>query len=82
MNTSDLLALCDSFAHHRGITHWRVSILVGCGGGFFERLRVGGGCTLKTAARVMQWFSDNWPDDLPWPADIPRPPKSKKKDAA
>ena len=23
--------------------------------------------------RVTEWFSDNWPTDLPWPSDIPRP---------
>ncbi|WP_157091517.1 hypothetical protein [Methylobacterium nodulans] len=26
--------------------------------------------------RAMQFFSDHWPDNLPWPDDIRRPPKS------
>ncbi|MEP4986287.1 MAG: hypothetical protein ABJV68_01095 [Paracoccaceae bacterium] len=46
----------------------------------FERLRGGKGCTIQTAQRAMVWFSENWPADLEWPADIPRP--RKKKDAA
>lgn len=81
MNTADLIALCDVYAAHRGVSHWRVAVLAGCGGGFFQRLRGGGGCTLRTAHRLLQWFSDNWPEDLPWPADTPRPPKAKKEAA-
>ncbi|MDT8856484.1 hypothetical protein RNZ50_15930 [Paracoccaceae bacterium Fryx2] len=45
--------------------------------GFMAHLKIGGGCTLKTAARVMAWFSDNWPSDLEWPRHIPRPNATK-----
>jgi len=24
--------------------------------------------------RTLQWFSDNWPAEVEWPADIARPP--------
>ena len=39
----------------------------------FQRLAEGCSCTLRTYKRVTQWFSNNWPVDLDWPADIPRP---------
>lgn len=76
-----LLALCDTFAGHMNVSHWRVSFLARGDGQFFNRLQRGKGCTVKTAASVVPWFSDNWPADLAWPADIPRPAQSKKKAA-
>lgn len=29
--------------------------------------------TLQTADAALRWFSANWPADLAWPSDIPRP---------
>ncbi len=51
-------------------------------GKIFTRWGHGGSCTLPTSERFLQWFSDNWPDDLGWPSDIPRPPKSQPQEAA
>ena len=48
---------------------------------FFSRLRKGLGCSVTSYNKMMQWLSDNWPEDLEWPADIPRP-KPTKKEAA
>ena len=30
----------------------------------------------------MQWFSDHWPADAPWPQDIPRPAPTPDSPAA
>ena len=68
-----LIELASSYGLHMGVSHWRVAFLVRGDGQFFHRLRQGKGCTVRTAARVTQWFSDHWPTDLAWPADIPRP---------
>lgn len=76
-----LVEMADAYAGHKNLTHWRVSYLVRGDGGFFDRLSKGGGCTLKTASKVSQWFSDNWPHDLDWPADIPRPNPTEKEAA-
>ena len=73
-----LLTLANLYGAHIGLSHWRVSFLVRKDGQFFKRLDGGASCTLKTAAAVLQWFSDNWPDDLAWPKDIARPAKSKR----
>lgn len=76
-----LISLADLYSQHRNLTHWRVSFLVRGDGSFFDRLKKGGGCTLKTAQKVTQWFSDHWPDsELDWPTEIPRP--TPKKEAA
>lgn len=72
-----LISLCTAFAAHMNLSHWRVSFLARGDGQFFKRLTEGKGCTLRTAAQVIQWFSDHWPTDLEWPRDIPRPRKKK-----
>ncbi|MDF3420188.1 hypothetical protein HKX23_17705 [Sulfitobacter sp. KE29] len=68
------------YSCHSGLSLATVSTYAANDGKFFRRLDEGAGCTLKTAERVVEWFAANWPDDLEWPRDIPRP--SKKKDAA
>lgn len=41
---------------------------------YFARIATGQGFTIRTYDKVMEWLSDNWPDDkVEWPADIPRP---------
>lgn len=76
---TQMVALCDAYAAHLNITHWRVSYLARGDGQFFNRLRQGAGCTTRTAKGVFDWFSANWPADLEWPPSIPRP---KTKEAA
>jgi hypothetical protein len=68
-----LIRLCKALSTHVGRSHWRVSFLITGNGQFFQRLEAGKTCTFKTAHRVMQAFSDQWPQDLEWPSDIPRP---------
>lgn len=80
--TEQITELGDGFAQHRGLSHWRVSFLIRGDGQFLSRLKDGKGCTIRTAETVMKWFSDNWPEDLEWPADIPRPEKSKARKSA
>lgn len=78
---TQLTTLCDAYASHMNLSHWRVSFLARGDGQFFKRLKDGCSCTVKTASAIFQWFADNWPSDLEWPRDIPRPPKSKKEAA-
>lgn len=39
----------------------------------FKRIREQKGCTVDTAVTAFDWFAANWPGDLEWPRDIPRP---------
>jgi len=40
------------------------------------RLRSGGGITDRRYVAIVQWFSDHWPEDAPWPDGIHRPSPS------
>ncbi|MEO1472786.1 MAG: hypothetical protein AAFS03_02425 [Pseudomonadota bacterium] len=86
VDPNHLIRLCDAYAEHTGLSHWRISAKArdpenGKGdGGFFKRLRTkvrrnGQPATVEvtTYNSVMQWFWDNWPKDLPWPEEIDRP---------
>lgn len=75
-----LTTLAEMLAAHQGVTHFAISMRALGKGDFFLKLLAGGDCRTATAARVLAWFADNWPADLEWPADIPRP--SQKKEVA
>lgn len=75
-----LVVLCDALSTHQGVTHWAVSMRALGKGDFFARLKSGAqqGCKTQTAERLSKWFSENWPDDLAWPNEVPRPVSLKK----
>lgn len=76
-----LLTLSDTFARHAGITHWAVSMRLLGRGDFFQKLWLPNrDLRMGTYERLLAAFSSCWPEDLEWPADVPRP--SIKKDAA
>ena len=81
MKTEHLLHLASSLSSHSGLKQTTIGAYAANDGKFFGRLASGSSCTLRTATTVMQWFADNWPEDLQWPTDIPRPPRSKKEAA-
>jgi hypothetical protein len=51
----------------------RVGVRAGTHTRLFERIEAGRGCHSETFGRVLAWFDANWPADLAWPRDIPRP---------
>lgn len=78
-----LITLADTLAAHDSVTHYAISMRIFRKGDFFRNLKVKNyDCRTRTAARAMEWFEDNWPEDLTWPSDIPRPSKSKSQEAA
>lgn len=81
MDTKMLVNLAEAYAAHRGLKLSTVATYAATDGKFFKGLEDGASCTLRRAATVLQWFSDNWPADLEWPRQIPRPSKSKKEAA-
>ena len=68
-----LITLAETMAAHHGVTHFAISMRALGKGDFFKKLMAGGDCRTATATRVLARFSDNWPADLEWPRDIPRP---------
>lgn len=80
--TASLILLAETMAAHQGVTHFAISMRAMGKGDFFKNMKEKGwDCRTRTASRVMAWFSDNWPSDLEWPRDIPRPRKQKKEAA-
>lgn len=74
-----LITLANTLAHHDGVTHYAISMRALKKGDFFKGLmEPDADCRTRTAARLFIWFDANWPSDLEWPRDIPRP-KSKQE---
>lgn len=80
MQATHLLKLAETLAAHTDKKVTTLGVYSVNDGKFFERLKKGGGCTLKTAHRVLDWFDQNWAEDLEWPEQIERP--SRKGRAA
>lgn len=72
MTEQQLLELGTLYANHNGLKLQTVSSYAGLGRAF-DRLSGGHSVTLRTARRIIQWFSDRWPDDLEWPEGLVRP---------
>ena len=69
---AQLLALARIYAAGQGVQLTTVSTRVFGSGAALARVEAGG-ITLRRARRALRWFSNHWPDNTPWPPDIPRP---------
>lgn len=45
-------------------------------------IREGSDVGLRRMAVAMRWLSENWPEGLPWPEDVPRPSADTHREAA
>lgn len=78
-----LISLAETIAAHQGVTHYAISMRALGKGDFFKKMIDRGyDCRTRTAERLMQWFSDNWPVDLEWPEGIERPAPSAERKSA
>ncbi len=73
MSVQNLILLATTYGGHRGLSVATVGTYAALDGKFFRRLSEGAGCTFAKAARVTAWFDENWPADLEWPKEVPRP---------
>ena len=76
MHFDDLLALARIYSATTRLSLSTIGNHALNNGRFFQRLLQGEGCTVRNYNRVLQWFSDHWPEGLAWPQDIPRPEPS------
>jgi len=82
MIVGNIIYLFDSYCAHTQRSEKYISFLCTRDTKFSSRLRAGGGCTIRTYGRVLQWFSDHWPSDLTWPIEIQRPDPNPDSPAA
>ena len=73
MDITKIAYLIELLAEYRSRSPHTIGRLVAVSGDFYQRLKDGRDITFGRANRVVQNLSDIWPDDLEWPADIPRP---------
>lgn len=67
-------------ADAKGVSPSRIAFLAAGDGKFFARLEAGRTCTLRVERVVLEYLSENWPDDEAWPDGISRPtPRSKSE---
>lgn len=78
MTKEQLIRLAGAMAAHIDRSEQTLSNKIVGHARLFSRLRANLGCTIETAHKAHVWFSENWPADLAWPRDIPRPSKSKE----
>ena len=72
MNSNDVIRIARIYAESRCLTMSTLGTYAAGDSRFFSRLTADR-VTIRRAKRVLQWFSDNWPEGLEWPADIARP---------
>ncbi|MDF1687298.1 MAG: hypothetical protein P1U50_10960 [Parvibaculaceae bacterium] len=68
-----IAALSEALAQWSGYSPSTLSRFATGSGDIFDRIQNGHGITYQRLERIFQYFSDNWPDDLPWPKNIDRP---------
>lgn len=81
MQTNDLVTLAKNMERHGPLKLSTISTYAANDGKFFASLASGSSCTIDRAHKIFRWFDKNWPEDLDWPSDIPRPEKNQE-DAA
>ncbi len=69
-----LQSLARAYSAHTGVSPHRLGVIVGVGGKFFKLLAAGKGFHSSNGEKAVLWFAENWPDELPWPRWIYRPP--------
>tara|TARA_R110002124_G_scaffold122845_8_gene281494 strand:- start:117 stop:416 length:300 start_codon:yes stop_codon:yes gene_type:complete len=74
-----LTQLADLLARFSGRSEATISQKIVGHARLFSRLNSGSGCNAHTYQNAMNWFSEHWPADLEWPADIPRPDVSRNE---
>lgn len=78
--TRNLIKIVESYAEHTGMA---IVTALGRVAGMthLSSIWTGGDVKAGTYDKVVQEFANAWPDDLPWPDGVGRPPRSNR-DAA
>ena len=72
-DVQQLLRLARLYRTRKGLSLSTVSLYAAGQGRLMERLESGCEITVGRRDRILQWFSDHWPEGFAWPEDIDRP---------
>jgi len=68
ISVHNLMLLADTYCKHCGIISTTLSRDILSDAPALDKIRTGKGSTsLRKFDQAMEWFDQNWPDDLPWP---------------
>ena len=73
MDSENLITLAKLYGSHKDYTINTISTYWAGSGDVLARLSKGKNITIRRYHSILQKASNNWPNDLAWPADIPRP---------
>lgn len=73
IGTADLLVLARAYAAAENVGFTTISSRVFNDGKKLDAIASGADIYSGRLNRAFQWFSDNWPADLPWPEGLARP---------
>lgn len=77
-----LLTVSEAYAQAVGRSEARISTIVYGSGNAISRLRAGADMGSERLHNGLQWFTDNWPAETPWPVGVPRPDRATDGAAA
>lgn len=73
IGTAELLLLARAYANAHSVSFTTISSRVFNDGKKLDAIAGGADLYSSRLNRAIQWFSDNWPADLPWPEGLTRP---------
>lgn len=71
--TDQLIAVAKAYSDATGTSLSTLSTKLFNGGGRLAAIASGGDLNTRNFESAMRWFSENWPDDVLWPAGVGRP---------
>lgn len=76
--TEQLVAVATAYSEKTGTSLSTISTRLFNGGGRLATIANGGDLNTRNFESAMAWFSENWPQDLPWPKGVGRPRQLEK----
>jgi hypothetical protein len=70
---SRLVLMIETFAAAKGLSPSHVGATIFSSGIKYRQLVEGADVTTGRYEHAVRYLSTNWPDGVPWPADVPRP---------
>jgi hypothetical protein len=71
--SSELVTLAEAYCTAKSVSHAALGELVMGNHKFFKLLIAGRGAHSSNLERASDWFTENWPNDVPWPQGVTAP---------